>query len=120
MKTWRIALILLLLMLVLIIPVYAQETTPAAEATTEVTVEATEAAAVEATAEATAASALEPTAATTAEALPETTPIAGVAAEVNDDELQGASLLVLLVGLGAIGLVAFGTLVRSGFKPPQD
>ena len=108
MKTWRIALILLLLMLVLIIPVYAQETTPAAEATTEVTVAATEAAAVEAAAEA------------TAEALPETTPIAGVAAEVNDDELQGASLLVLLVGLGAIGLVAFGTLVRTGFKPPQE
>ncbi len=100
----RIALILLVLTLVLMIPVYAsaaQETTPAAEATVEATAEATEAAASDA-------------------ALPETTPVAGVANEPSEDAFNGASLLVLLVGLGAIGAVGFGTLVRSGFTPPQE
>lgn len=123
MKSWRIALFLLLLSLVLMIPVSAQEATPAVEPTVEVTVESIDAALTpteEATIEAVATVVVEPTDEAVVEAPPETTPVAGVAEEVNDDQLQGASLLVLLVGLGAIGLVAFGTVVRSNYKPPQE
>ena len=115
MKTWRIALTLLI-MLVLILPVYTQQGAARAQegtATVEVTSEATaQQAALEATAEATVEA---------PETIqPETTPVAGVAEEPDESEFNGASLLVLLVGLLAIGAVGFGSLVRSNFTPPQE
>ena len=125
MKTRRIALTLLI-MLVLILPVYTQQGTARAQegtATVEPTAEAIDAATAEAT-ETAAEVVVEPTEEATVEASetnpPETTPVAGVAEEPNDSEFNGASLLVLLVGLLAIGAVGFGSLVRSGFTPPQD
>ncbi|MEP7290522.1 MAG: hypothetical protein ABI835_02010 [Chloroflexota bacterium] len=131
MKTWRIALFLLLLMLVLIVPVYAQESTPAADATTEATANATLEPSVESTAEATVEATIDavisaPTAEATAELAgseaepPETSPVAGVAEETDENGLRGSPLLVLLIGLGAVAVVGLGTLMRENFTPPQE
>lgn len=85
----RILLILLIVALVMIVPVYAQETTPAVEPTTP------------------------------AETAPtETFPVAG-AAEETDGQASGVTTLVLLIGLGAVALVGFGTLMRENYRPPQ-
>lgn len=132
MKTWRIALFLLLFTLVLIVPVYAQETTPAADATAEATLETTvEAVITEPTADATVEAVItEPTAEVTVEATselavseaepPETTPVAGVAEETEENGFAGSPLLVLLIGLGAVAVVGLGTLMRENYTPPQE
>lgn len=86
----KILLILLIVGLVMIVPVYAQESTPAVEPTT----------AAEA-------------------APPETHPVAGAVDEGESQENNGVTTLVLLIGLGAVALVGFGTLMRENYRPPQ-
>jgi uncharacterized protein HemX len=77
----------------MLVPVYAQEAT--SEATPVV----------------------EPTAAAV-ETLPESSPVAGVAEET-DGQANGVTTLVLLVGLGAIGLVGAGILLRNNARSTQ-
>lgn len=86
----KIVLILLIVGLAMIAPVYAQESTPAVEPTT----------AAEA-------------------APPETYPVAGAVDEGTTQENNGVTTLVLLIGLGAVALVGFGTLMRENYRPPQ-
>jgi hypothetical protein len=94
----RILLILLFVALVMIaslhpkgiVPVYAQEATPA----------------------------VEPTAAIDT-AAPETRPVAGAADAGEGQATNGVTTLVLLIGLGAVALVGFGTLMRENYRPPQ-
>jgi hypothetical protein len=81
---FKIAIILMIVMLVMIVPVYAQETT--AEPTT--------------------------TSAEVQEA-PEVRPVAGVAEQENQAVGSGATTLVLLLGLGAIVVVGFGSYLRA-------
>lgn len=133
MNTRKLALIaslMLLLTLALMLPAYAQETTPEPTAdaiapvgidvTTEpnadgevdvavdtTIIEVTEQATAEATAEVAGAGS----------AMVEEQPVAGVAETHSDDTLRGASLLVLLVGLGAVGVIGFITYVRQGSTP---
>jgi len=93
----RIALILLVITLLVIVPVYAQDATP--EAAGAATLEAGAAATVEA-------------------GQPETHPVAGVPETNETDNIApGATVLVLLIGLGAIGLVGFTALMRENYKP---
>jgi len=140
----RIALILLMLTLVVIIPVYAQGATPEAAASPEptATVEVTsEATAVlleivtptvevssALTAEATSAATVEATQETTVEAgvlptsvPPETHPVAGVPNE-SEGQLSSTGVVigVLLIGLAAVGLVAFSSLMRGNVIPPME
>lgn len=92
---FKLLLIVLIIMLVMIVPVYAQEAT--SEATP----------------------AVEPTPAAVEAALPESQPVAGVAEET-DGQANGVTTLVLLVGLGAVGLVGFGMFLRENYRPPQS
>lgn len=140
MNTRKLALIaslLLLVTLALMLPAYAQETTP--EPTAETTadaiapvgidvttepntdgevdaaidttiIEVTEQATVEATAEVAGAGST-----TTVEEQP----VAGVAETHSDDTLRGASLLVLLVGLAAVGTIGFITYARQSTSPEK-
>lgn len=87
----RIALILLVITLLVVVPVYAQEATTEAGA------------------------------AATVEAVPETHPVAGVpeAAE-SENAFPGATVLVLLIGVGAVGLVGFAAIMRENYKKPQE
>ena len=89
----------------------ASVTTAAAEGEATATVEAI--AAVEtATAEATAL--VEGAAA-------ETRPVAGISAEgATENPAPGATVLVLLVGVGAVGLVGFAALMRENYKAPEE
>ncbi len=89
MNNWRVALILGVIVLLLVVPVYAQETTPAVEPT--------------------------PAVATTADEQP----LAGVAEQSGAETATGLPVLVLLLGLGAITLVGGVTLLRENYKPPQ-
>ena len=132
----RIALILLMLTLVVIVPVYAQDApestaTPEATATVEVTAEVTMAA-VAPTVEAiaTTEATLEPTEEATVEVggvlptevPPESRPVAGVPEEPTETlSSSGVVILVLLVGLAAMGGVAFSALMRGRkFTPPTN
>lgn len=89
MNNWRGALLLGVILLLLVVPVYAQETTPAVEPT--------------------------PAAATTTEEQP----LAGVAEQGSAETATGLPVLVLLLGLGAITLVGGVTLLRENNKSPQ-
>lgn len=86
----RILLILLIVALLLSVPVYAQDATPEVEPTT----------AAEA-------------------APPETRPVAGAIEEGGTEDANGVTTLVLLIGLGAVAVVGFGTLMRENYRPPQ-
>jgi hypothetical protein len=86
----RIALLLMIVMLVMIVPVYAQEAT--AEPTT--------------------------TSAEVQEAQPESHPIAGVA-EAENESVPYLTPLVLLIGLGAIAVVGFGSWVRANSRTSE-
>jgi hypothetical protein len=135
----RIALILLMLTLVVIVPVYAQDVSQESTANPEptVTAEATEVATVEvtlaavaptvevtsaATVEATTEATVEATEASTVEVggvlptevPPESRPVAGVPEEPTETlSSSGVVILVLLVGLAAMGGVAFSALMRG-------
>jgi hypothetical protein len=89
----KILLIAFIIVLVMSIPIYApvygQEATPA----------------------------VPPTAAAEA-ALPESSPVAGVAEE-SAGQANGVTTLVLLIGLGAIALVGAGMFLRQNYRPPQ-
>ena len=137
----RIALILLMLTLVVIVPVYAQESTASPEptATVEVTAEVTMAAVVptvevtspatiealattEATLEATEAATVEVGGVLPTELPPESRPVAGVPEEPTEQlSSSGVVILVLLVGLAAMGGVAVSALMRGRkFTPPSN
>ncbi len=92
----RIALIALVILLVVIVPVYAQESTPEATGTTA------------------------GAAATLQAAPPETRPVAGVAEDTSQVPTSGATALVLLIGVVAIGAVAGGALIRATYQPPKE
>ncbi len=89
MNNWRGALLLVVILLLLVVPVYAQETTPAVEPT--------------------------PAATTTTEEQP----LAGVAEQPGTETATGLPVLVLIVGICAIGAVGGITLLRENYKPPQ-
>jgi hypothetical protein len=84
----RIALILMIVMLLMIVPVYAQDSTAEPPTSTEVQ--------------------------------PETHPVAGVAEEEPQTVGNGATTLILLVGLIAVGgVIGFTLLVRLNRNQPQ-
>lgn len=87
MKTisWRVALLGLFILL-LVVPVYAQETTPA----------------------------VEPTVAADEQ------PLAGVAEETSTETANGLPVLVLVLGVGAIGAVSAITILRENYKPVEE
>ncbi len=93
---------------------------PTEEALTDAatTVEATSEATLESSAEATAEATVE-AAADAESGLPEAEPVAGVAEAPEEETPRGASLLVLLVGLGAVGVVGFATYMRQKANEPQ-
>lgn len=86
----RILLIGLIVALLVSVPVYAQEATPEVEPTTAVD-----------------------------QSSPETHPVAGMVDEGEGESANGVTTLVLLIGLGAVALVGFGTLMRENYRPPQ-
>lgn len=90
----RIALILLVITLLVIVPVYAQEATTEAPAAASATAEA---------------------------AAPEAYPVAGVPATTEtENPVPGATVLVLLVGVGAVGLVGFAAIMRENYKASDE
>jgi hypothetical protein len=84
-----LTIILLVVLALGIVPVYAQEAT--VEPTTSAEVQAAE---------------------------PESHPVAGVAEAEPQTVGSGATTLILLVGLLAVGAVGFGAFVRAGSRQP--
>jgi hypothetical protein len=147
-RTALILMLVTLLALTLVMaPAYAQEATPETAATTEAdaavktvepfaglplggaATETTEAPTVEAAVIEPATSEAETTAAATLEAAPvsepttapETHPVAGVPATTeSNNPAPGATVLVLLIGLGAVGMVGFVALMRENYKAPEE
>ncbi len=92
MKNWRVALLLVIVLLLLVVPVYAQETTPAVEPTSAAMTNA-------------------------AEEQSSAQPLAGVAQETDIETATGLPILVLIIGICAIGTVGGVTWLRENYKP---